>query len=76
MYLPNSLYERAPHYWLFVGMLLVIVGVYLGVEVDTKFMFVGVLLGALSSTWGVRILLRRARKPGEADVAASGSTAD
>ena len=76
MYLPNSLYERAPHYWLFVGMLLVIVGIYLGVQVDTKFMFVGVSLGLLSCLWGVRVFLRRARKAGEADVVASGSTAD
>lgn len=76
MYLPNSVYERAPHYWLFVGMLLVVVGIYLGVQVDTKFMFLGVSLGALSCAWGVRVFLHRARKAGEADVAASGSTAD
>ena len=76
MYLPNSLYERAPHYWLFVGMLLVVLGVYLGIEVDTKFMVLGVGLGALSCAWGVRILLRRARQPGEADVVGASSTAD
>jgi hypothetical protein len=76
MYLPNSLYERAPHYWLFVGLLLVLLGVYLGVQVDTKFLFLGVTLGALSCAWGIRVLLHRARKPGEANVAASSSTAD
>ena len=42
MYLPNSLYERAPHYWLFVGLLLIILGIYLGIQVDTKFTVVGV----------------------------------
>ena len=76
MYLPNSLYERAPHYWLFIGLLLVVLGVYLGLQVDTKFMFVGVSLGLLSCAWGVRVLLRRTRKPGEANVATSSSTAD
>jgi hypothetical protein len=76
MYLPNSLYERAPHYWLFIGLLLVLLGVYLGLQVDTKFLFVGVSLGLLSCAWGVRVLLRRMRKPGEADVATSSSTAD
>lgn len=76
MYLPNSIYERAPHYWLFVGMLLIILGVYLGVQVDSKFTVLGVSLGALSCVWGVRILLRRARKPGEADVVSASSTAD
>jgi hypothetical protein len=76
MYLPNSLYERAPQYWLFIGLLLVILGVYLGVQVDSKFMYVGVGLGVLSSGWGVRVLLRRMRKPGEADVVSASSSAD
>jgi len=76
MYLPNSLYERAPHYWLLVGLLLVILGIYLGVQVDTKFLFLGVSLGALSCAWGIRVFLRRARKPGEANVASPSSSAD
>jgi hypothetical protein len=76
MYLPNSLYERAPHYWLFIGLLLVVLGIYLGVQVDTKFLFLGVTLGALSCAWGIRIFLHRARKPGEVNVAGSSSTAD
>ena len=76
MHLPNSMYERAPHYWLFIGLLLVVVGIYLGVQVDTKFLFVGVTIGLASSLWGLRVLLYRARKPGEANVATSTSTAD
>jgi hypothetical protein len=76
MYLPNSLYERAPHYWLFVGLLLVVLGVYLGIQVDTKFMLLGVTLGALSFAWGVRVFLHRSRKPGEADISVPSSTAD
>ena len=76
MYLPNTLYERAPHYWLFVGLLLIILGVYLGLQVDTKFILLGVGLGALSCVWGIRILVRRARKPGEANIASASSTAD
>lgn len=70
------MYERAPHYWLFVGLLLLVIGTYLGVQVDTKYLYVGGLLGLLSCAWGVRVLLRRMRKPGEADVAAPSSTAD
>lgn len=76
MYLPNSIYERAPHYWLFVGMLLIILGIYLGVQVDTKFTVVGVGLGALSCGWGLRVLLRRTRRPGETNVVSASSTAD
>lgn len=76
MYLPESLYERAPHYWMFVGLLLVVLGIYLGVQVDTMFMFLGVSLGVLSCAWGIRVLVRRARKAGEANVARASSTAD
>ena len=68
MYLPNSLYERAPHYWLFIGILLVILGIYLGIEMSDKFLAVGVSLGLASCAWGARILLRRSRRAGEADV--------
>jgi hypothetical protein len=39
MYLPNSLYERAPHYWLFIGMLLVVLGIYLGIEMSIPFLY-------------------------------------
>jgi hypothetical protein len=76
MHLPGTLYERAPHYWLFTGLLLVVLGIYLGVQVDTKFLFLGVTLGVASCLWGVRVFLFRARKPGEANVATSTSTAD
>lgn len=76
MYLPNSVYERAPYYWLFIGLLLVILGVYLGLEVNSKFLVVGVLLGLASCGWGVRVLLRRSRCPGEVDVASSPVSSD
>ena len=71
MYLPNSIYERAPHYWLLIGLLLVILGVYLGIQMNSKFLVVGVLLGLASCAWGLRVLLRRSRRPGEVDVASS-----
>lgn len=76
MHLPGKIYESAPLYWRFVGLLLLVVGIYLGIQVDTKFLFVGVLLGAASCLWGVRVFLYRARKPGEANVATPTSSAD
>lgn len=76
MYLPDSLYERAPHYWVFVGLLLIVLGVYLGVQMSMTFLYLGVGLGLLSCAWGVRVLLRRMRKPGEATVVAPGSTVE
>jgi len=76
MYLPNSIYERAPHYWLLIGLLLVILGVYLGIQMNSKFLVVGVLLGLASCAWGLRVLLRRSRRPGEVDVASSTVSSD
>jgi tetrahydromethanopterin S-methyltransferase subunit C len=76
MYLPNSIYERAPHYWLLIGLLLVILGVYLGTQMNSKFLVVGVLLGLASCAWGVRVLLRRSRRPGDVDVASSPASLD
>ena len=63
MYLPNSVYERAPHYWLFIGLLLVIVGIYLGMEMHRAFLYVGVLLGGSSCAWALRVFQRRERGP-------------
>jgi len=76
MYLPNSIYERAPHYWLLIGLLLVMLGVYLGIQMNSKFLVVGVLLGLASCAWGLRVLLRRSRRPGEVDVASSPVSSD
>jgi len=76
MYLPNSIYERAPYYWLLMGLLLLILGVYLGIQMDSRFLVLGVLLGVASCAWGIRVLLRRSRRPGEVDVASSPVSSD
>jgi len=62
MWLPSPFYERAPHYWLFIGLLLMILGLYLGIEMDRMFLFVGLALGFASCAWGVRVFLRRSRR--------------
>jgi tetrahydromethanopterin S-methyltransferase subunit C len=74
MYLPNSLYERAPHYWLFIGMLLVVLGIYLGIEMSSTFLYLGVLLGLASCAWGARILLRRSRRSDDSDAIESAAS--
>lgn len=76
MYLHSTLYERAPQYWIFIGVLLVILGVYLGVEVSSTFLFTGVTLGLASCAWGVRVLVRRSRQSGDADVTATSVRVD
>jgi hypothetical protein len=58
----------------FIGLLLVVLGVYLGVQMSSAFLYLGVGFGLLSCAWGVRILLRRMRKPGETNVATESST--
>ena len=59
MWLPKLFYERAPHYWLFIGLLLIIVGMYLGFEVNRVYLYVGVGLGVGSCLWSARVLARR-----------------
>lgn len=76
MYLHDTLYERAPQYWIFVGILLVILGIYLGTEMSATYALVGVTLGLASCAWGVRILVRRAQQPDGADVAATSVSTD
>lgn len=61
MWIPGPLYDRAPHYWLFVGLLLVIVGIYLGMEMHRAFLYVGVLLGGLSCTWALKVFQSRSQ---------------
>lgn len=76
MYIHSTLYERAPHYWIFVGVLLVILGIYLGIEMSSTFLFLGVTLGMASCAWGIRILMRRSRRSEDTDVATTPVSAD
>jgi len=66
MWIPNPVYDRAPHYWLFLGLLLIIVGIYLGIEIDSLYMYLGVAVGLAACLWGVRVFVKRAEKPGPA----------
>jgi len=65
MWLPTPLYERAPHYWLLLGLLLCIVGFYLGLQIDRLYLFLAVASGAASCVWSFLLFLRRSpRRPG------------
>lgn len=76
MYLHNTLYEKAPHYWIFIGVLLMILGVYLGIEMSSTFLFTGVTLGLASCAWGARILTRRSRRSNDENTATSAVSVD
>lgn len=62
MWIPNPVYDRAPHYWLFLGLLLIIVGIYLGVEINSLYMYLGVAVGLAACMWGLRVFSKRAEK--------------
>lgn len=76
MHLPSTLYEKAPQYWIFIGILLFVLGVYLGFEVGRTFLLTGVTLGLASCAWGVRIMTRRSRKENDDNVVTSSASAD
>lgn len=59
MWLPTSLYERVPQFWLLLGVLFMITGLYLGIEYHMAFLYVGV--GAACVLWGVAVVVWRHR---------------
>lgn len=62
MWIPVNFYERAPQYWLLIGLLLIIVGSYLGLQLDRLFMYIGVTVGAACVIWSFVIFARRTKR--------------
>ena len=61
MWLPTPVYEKAPHYWLLLGLLVIVVGSYLGYERNPVFIYTGVAVGIACCAWGVRVFTKRAQ---------------
>lgn len=59
MWLPSPIYEKAPHYWLLLGLLLIVLGVYLGFQGDGFYWYLGVASGVASCAWSVRTYWQR-----------------
>ena len=59
MYLPKNFYERAPYYWMILGVLLILFGTYLGSSVDPIYYFTGIGGGAIACIWGLRTFQKR-----------------
>lgn len=53
MWIPSSLYEQAPKYWLFVGLFLIVVSVYLAIEIQQPSMYIGTATGVGSCIWAL-----------------------
>ena len=59
MYIPGNFYERAPYYWLVLGLLLIFFGTYLGSNVDPIYYYMGIGGGIVGCGWGLRIFQQR-----------------
>ena len=60
MWLPSTLYERLPQFWLVVGGLLMIFAVYIGFDYKWFVYYFGV--GLVSCLWSVAIIVLRSRR--------------
>ena len=57
--LPKKVYDRAPIYWLLLGLLLMGVGAYLGFQVKTLYYYLGGGSGLCCVAWSAYIFARR-----------------
>jgi multisubunit Na+/H+ antiporter MnhC subunit len=75
MRLPTPIYERAPQYWLLLGLLFMASGVFLGFEYWLSYVYLGV--GMICVAWSIYIVVMRARHRGveETPVAANDDSA-
>jgi len=61
VWLPSQFYEKAPYYWLLLGLLFIVVGSYLGMQVDLNYLYLGVATGLGCCFWSVRVFTARAK---------------
>lgn len=59
MFVPKIVYEKAPYYWIVLGILLVLFGVYYGQAGNQEFFFAGIGGGAIACGWGLSVFRRR-----------------
>ena len=60
MWLPKPVYDKAPHYWLWLGLLFVIFGAYLGLQDEMIYSYIGIPTGVLCCAWSRRVFMQRA----------------
>ena len=73
MWIPTTVYERLPLFWLLAGLVSMAAAFYLGFEYKYSSWYFGV--GALSSVWAVVVFLLRSRD-NKASSAESGEQTD
>jgi hypothetical protein len=61
VWLPTPFYEKAPHYWLLLGLLFIIFGSYLGVQMQAYYIYGGIGIGLGCCAWSYRVFSQRAK---------------
>jgi hypothetical protein len=61
VWLPSQFYEKAPHYWLILGLLFIVVGSYLGLQIGLNYLYFGVAVGLSCCGWSIRVFNARAK---------------
>ena len=61
MWLPTNVYDKAPHYWLLLGFLFIVVGAYFGFQDNRPCMFAGMVIGICCCVWGFLVLAKRSK---------------
>jgi len=59
MWLPNPVYERISQFWLFLGLMFIASGVYLGPEFSVSRLYFAVGFGCI--VWSVCVFVMRSR---------------
>ena len=59
MYLPESIYKRAPYYWMLLGVLFVALGTYRTSQGDLPIGVTCLVAGLASCFWSLHVALRR-----------------
>lgn len=59
MFVPKSIYDKAPFYWIILGVLLIVTGTYYGKAGDPIFFLAGIGGGAIACIWGLVVFSKR-----------------
>jgi hypothetical protein len=67
MYVPKTVYENAPYFWVALGVLLIVFGAFYGKAGNLEYLIAGVGGGTFACAWGLIVFKRRlaqeSRKP-------------
>lgn len=51
MWIPTPIYDRAPRYWLFLGLFLIVTSTYLALQLNQPFFYFGGIAGTACCVW-------------------------